>query len=121
MSSWPGSTGSVFRSGAQAQRWCAIWRASAYRGPENDRLRTVRALKRWLSLRGYGLVTSTLFRATSPPLKMRARFERLSRVSRKTMQRKFPRLVFADHAAGEVGIESVCAVESPARAILYLH
>jgi acetyl esterase/lipase len=82
---------------------------------------TVSALKRWLSLRGYGLVTSTLFRATTLPLKMRARFERLSRVSRGKMQRKFPKLVFADHAVGEVGIESVCAVESPARVILYLH
>jgi acetyl esterase/lipase len=52
---------------------------------------------------------------------MRARFERLSRVSRKNIQRKFPKVVFADHAAGEVGIESVCAVDSPARVILYLH
>ena len=79
------------------------------------------ALKRWLSLRGYGLVTSTLFGATTPPLKMRARFERLSRVSRKKVQRKFPKIVFGDHGAGEVVIESVCALESPARVILYLH
>ena len=78
-------------------------------------------MKRWLSLRGYGLVTSTLFGATTSPLKMRARFERLSRASRKQMQRKFPKLVFGDHAVGEVAIESVCAVESPARVILYLH
>jgi acetyl esterase/lipase len=78
-------------------------------------------LKRWLSLQGYGLVTSTLFGATTPPLKMRARFERLSRVSREATQRKFPKVVFADHAAGEVAIESVCAVESPARVVLYLH
>ena len=81
----------------------------------------VRALKRWLSLRGYGLVTSTLFGAATPPLKMRARFERLSRVSRKKMQRKFPQLAFGDHTAGEVAMESVCAVESPTRVILYLH
>ena len=79
------------------------------------------ALKRWLSLRGYGLVTSTLFGATTSPLKMRARFERLGRTSREKIQRKFPRVVFADHAAGEVAIESVCAVESPAQVILYLH
>lgn len=79
------------------------------------------ALKRWLSLRGYGLVTSTLFGATTPPLKMRARFERLSCIPREKMQRKFPGLVFGDHAAGDVAIESVCAVESPARVILYLH
>jgi len=52
---------------------------------------------------------------------MRARFERLSRVSRKKMQRKFPKIVFGDHGAGEVVIESVCALESPARVILYLH
>jgi acetyl esterase/lipase len=77
--------------------------------------------KRWLSLRGYGLVTSTLFGATTPPLTMRARFERLSRVPRERMQRKFPKLAFGDHAAGGLAIESVCAVESPARAILYLH
>ena len=78
-------------------------------------------MRRWLSLRGYGLVTSTLFRATTPPLKMRARFERLSRVSRKKMQRKFPKIVFGDHSVGEVAMESVCALESPARVILYLH
>lgn len=52
---------------------------------------------------------------------MRARFERLSRVSRKMMQRKFPKIVFGDHTAGEVVMESVCALESPARVILYLH
>jgi len=81
----------------------------------------VGALKRWLSLQGYGLVTSTLFGATTPPLRMRARFERLSRVSRNKMQRKFPKIVFGDYAVGEVAIESVCAVASPTRAILYLH
>ena len=52
---------------------------------------------------------------------MRARFERFSSVSRKAIQRKFPRVAFADHAAGSVPIESVCAVEAPARVILYLH
>jgi monoterpene epsilon-lactone hydrolase len=79
------------------------------------------ALKRWLSLRGYGLVTSTLFGAKTSPVKMRARFERLSRVSREKMRRKFPRIVFGDHVAGKVAIESVCVHESPARVILYLH
>jgi len=76
---------------------------------------------RWLSLRAYGVVASTLFGARTPPQTMRARFERLSRVSRKRMQRKFPRLAFADHAAGALAIESVCAVTLPARVILYLH
>ena len=52
---------------------------------------------------------------------MRDRFERLSRVSRKKIQRKFPKVVFGDHAAGEVPIEALRAVESPARIILYLH
>ena len=37
------------------------------------------------------------------------------------MRRKFPKVVFGDHAVGEVAIETVCAVDSPARAILYLH
>ncbi len=76
---------------------------------------------RWLSLRGYGMVTSTLFGATTPPLKMRARFERLARVSRERLLRKFPKLVFEDHRAGELGIESVRAVESPKRVLLNLH
>ena len=83
--------------------------------------RTESVWKRWLSLRGYGLVTSTLFGATTPPLKMRARFERVSRVRRETMQAKFPKLAFGDHAVDGLAIESVCAVESPSRLILYLH
>ena len=83
--------------------------------------RTVSPWKRWLSLRGYGLVTSSLFGAMTPPLAMRARFERLSRVPRETMQAKFPSLVFGDHAVDGLAIESVCAVESPTRVILYLH
>ena len=52
---------------------------------------------------------------------MRARFERLSRVPRERMQRKFPKLAFGDHAVDGISIESVRAVESPARVILYLH
>ena len=77
--------------------------------------------QRWLSLRAYGLVTSTLFGATTSPLKMRARFERLGRVSRARLQRKFPRLRFQDHVIDGLVAESVCAVESPTRVILYLH
>src|SRR6267143_3748322 len=86
------------------------------RGP-----RAKRSWKRWVSLRTYGLVTSTLFGATTSPLTMRARFERLSRVSREKLQRKFPRLLFQDHAIDELAIESICAVEFPTRVILYLH
>jgi epsilon-lactone hydrolase len=77
--------------------------------------------KRWVSLRAYGVVTSTLFGATTPPLTMRARFERFGQVSRQKLQRKFPTLVFQDHAIGELAIESICAVEVPPRVILYLH
>ena len=82
---------------------------------------TLSRWNRWLSLRAYGLVTSTLFGATTPPMTMRGRFERFSRVSRQAMRRKFPKLVFGDHAVAGLAIESVCAVESPARVILYLH
>ena len=83
--------------------------------------KTLSPWKRWLSLRAYGLVTSTLFGAATPPMTMRGRFERLSRVSREAMRRKFPMLVFGDHAVDGLAIESVCAVESPTRVILYLH
>ncbi|MGP8033642.1 MAG: alpha/beta hydrolase [Steroidobacteraceae bacterium] len=83
--------------------------------------RSRRSWKRWVSLRAYGLVTSTLFGATTSPLTMRARFERLSCVSREKLQRKFPKLVFRDHAIGELAVESICAVEAPTRIILYLH
>jgi len=78
-------------------------------------------LRRWASLRAYGLVTSALFGATTPPRKMRGRFERLARVSRRTLQKKFPTLVFGDHRAGDLVIESVRAAASPKRAILHLH
>ena len=83
--------------------------------------RTVSPWKRWLSLRGYGIVSSSLFAATTPPQTMRARFERLNRIPRAKLQRKFPELAFGDHAAEGLAIESVCAVQSPARVILYLH
>ncbi len=83
--------------------------------------RTVSPWKRWLSLRGYGLVSSILFGATTPPQTMRARFERLNRVPRDALQRKFPKLAFGDHTAGGLAVESVCAVESPTRVILYFH
>ena len=77
--------------------------------------------KRWASLRAYGLVASALFGAATPPRTMRGRFERLSRVSREAIRRKFPKLVFGDHAADGLPVESVCAAESPVRVILYLH
>ena len=78
-------------------------------------------LKRWLSLRAYGFVTSALFGADTSPLKMRARFERFARVSRDALQRKFTGLRFEDHIIDRLSIESVRAVETSARVILYLH
>ncbi len=79
------------------------------------------AVLRWLSLQAYGLVTSTLFGATTPPVKMRARFERIGRTSRDSIRRRFPNVVFEDHAVDRIAIESVRAVASPRRVILYLH
>jgi len=76
---------------------------------------------RWLSLRGYGVVTSTLFGARTPARTMRARFERLGRTSRAALSRKFPELVFEDHSIGRLAIESVRAVETPRCAIVHLH
>lgn len=78
-------------------------------------------LNRWLSLQGYGLVTSVLFGAEASPQAMRTRFERLGAVSRDKLRRKFPGVAFTDHFAGDLAIESIRAVEAPARVILYLH
>ena len=52
---------------------------------------------------------------------MRDRFERFGRVPRETLQRKYPSLRFQDHVTGELAIESICAVQVPARVILYTH
>ncbi len=80
-------------------------------------------LQRWLSLRGYGLVTSVLFGARTSPRRMRARFERFGRVPRERLRRRHSQLDFADHVAGDVPIpiEAIRAVPSPARTIVYLH
>ena len=89
----------------------------------SDRLPEARSSgwQRWVSLRGYGLVTSTLFRATTPPGTMRARFERFGAVSRASLQQKFPKLVFENHTIGNLGMESLRATESPRSAIIHLH
>src|ERR1700739_616526 len=89
-------------------------------GKKGKRMATTRSWKRWASLRAYGLITSTLFGATTSPLEMRARFERFGRVSRVKLQRKYPGLRFEDHRCGELAIESVCAVATPRRVVLYL-
>lgn len=79
------------------------------------------AWKRALSLRAYGLFTSTLFRARTEPRALRSRFERFGRVSREAMQRKHPSLVFEDHLLGPLEMESVRAVEAPRAVVLHLH
>ncbi len=93
------------------------------RSAESGEARARRAwsLERWLSVRAYGLVTSTLFGATTPPRTMRVRFERLGSVSRARLVRKHPKLAFEDHEAGLVSMESVRAVGSPRRVLLHLH
>jgi epsilon-lactone hydrolase len=79
------------------------------------------SLQRWLSVRAYGLVTSALFGAVTPPRTMRARFELLGGVSRARLQGRHPGLAFEDHRAGQVPMESVRAVDGPRRALLHLH
>ena len=79
------------------------------------------AFTRWLSLQAYGVVTRTLFRPTTPPLTMRHRFERFSGKSRPAMLERHPAVVFGDHRAGSLPIESVRATPQPVRRLLYLH
>ena len=86
-----------------------------------DRTGTTSAFIRWLSLRAYGLVTRTLFRPTTPPRTMRRRFERFGAQSRSAMLERHPAVVFGDHRAGQLIIESVRATPRPSRSLLYLH
>ena len=79
------------------------------------------SLTRWLSLRAYGAVTRTLFRPTTRPQTMRRRFERFGQTSRAAMLARHPAVVFGDHHAGPLAIESVRATPSPGRRLLYLH
>lgn len=76
--------------------------------------------KAWLSVTAYGLVTR-LYGASTPPLTMRKRFERLAAVTRDSLKAKYPNVAFSDHRAGELWIESVRSVPSPLRVVLYLH
>jgi len=76
---------------------------------------------RWLSLQAYGVVTRTLFRPDTPPQTMRRRFERFGGTSRAAMQRRHPAVVFGNHRAGALAIESLRATPRPRRRILYLH
>ncbi len=86
-----------------------------------QRSRTADRITRWLSLRAYGVVTRTLFCATTPPGTMRRRFERFGRTSRAEMLQRHPSVVFADHRVDQLAIESVRATRRPGRTILYLH
>ena len=77
--------------------------------------------KRRLSLQGYGLFTSTLFRARTTPQALRARFERFAHVSRSALQNKHPRLMFDDHHLGSLWVESVRASAAPSAVVIHLH
>jgi monoterpene epsilon-lactone hydrolase len=79
------------------------------------------AWKRWLSLQAYGLFTSTLFRASTPPRTLRTRFERFGGVSREAIRRRHPQVAFEDHLVGSMAMESVRAVASPRCVVLHLH
>jgi acetyl esterase/lipase len=79
------------------------------------------AFKQWISLQGYGLFTSTLFRARTAPKLLRARFERFGAVSREAMRKRHPRVEFDDHRLGSLWVESVRATESPRSVVLHLH
>ena len=74
-----------------------------------------------LSLRLYGLFARSLFRPTTAPGTMRARFERFGRVEREPLRRKHPELSFEDHRAGTLHIEAVRATRAPRCAIVHLH
>lgn len=76
--------------------------------------------KTWLSVKAYGIATR-LYRPATPALTMRRRFERLAAVTRASLTAKYPNLVFSDHYAGQLWIESVRAVPAPRRVVLYLH
>ena len=67
------------------------------------------AFERWLSLWGYGLFTSTLFRARTPPQVLRERFERWASVSREALERKYPALRFEDYPLGTLPMEALRA------------
>jgi epsilon-lactone hydrolase len=83
--------------------------------------RLSRHWKRWCSLEAYGLFTSTLFRASTPPQTLRDRFERFASVSREAIRRKHLQASFDDHRAGPVMVESVRAGRSPSCTVLHLH
>jgi monoterpene epsilon-lactone hydrolase len=78
-------------------------------------------LQSWLPILAYGLIARTLFGAKTPPLAMRARFERFARTSRQSLQHKFPQVRFEDHVLGRLHVEAVCASVEPRCAIIHLH
>lgn len=81
----------------------------------------MKTFERVLSVQAYGVVTSALFRARTKPTALRSRFERLAATPREVLSRTHRRLVWGDHQAGSVFVESVRAVEAPDAVILHLH
>lgn len=81
----------------------------------------MKTLERVLSVQAYGVVTSTLFRARTKPTALRSRFERLAATPREVLSRKHRSLVWGDHQAGSVFVESVRAVDAPDAVVLHLH
>lgn len=69
----------------------------------------------------YGLFASTFFHARSSPRAMRRRFELFATVPRERLQRRFPRLRFADHWIDGLHAEAVATIEAPWRVIVHLH
>lgn len=81
----------------------------------------MKSIERWLSVRAYGLYTSTFFRADTAPLRMRAHFERWAGASRAQLLEQYPQLRFADHPIGPLAMESLSAVAHPRCVMLHLH
>lgn len=62
-----------------------------------------------------------VFRPDRPMRDIRARYERLSTISRERMKARFPRIEFGDHDLGGIHAESTCSVASPERVLMHLH
>jgi acetyl esterase/lipase len=66
-------------------------------------------------------LTRTFLGAHTTPAALRHRFERFGRSSRASLLRRYPRLVFADHATGSLRLESVRAQAAPEKVLIHLH
>lgn len=74
-----------------------------------------------LSVKAYGMFATALFKPGTPPPVMRARFERVGRVSREKLKRKYPSIQFEDHDFEGLHAESTRSVRQPVRVIMHLH